>query len=80
MEISPECHEAHVEDEEALSGETSRPTQIVVCMSKRASERLLKAQYLQCDIGFKRVLGFQEFELAGMDRTNNTSEYYTFQS
>lgn len=42
-------------------------------MSKEGSQRLLKAQYVQSDIGFKRVVGFYEFELAGMDRDANTS-------
>ncbi|KAG6917541.1 hypothetical protein DXG01_002177 [Tephrocybe rancida] len=54
----------------------TQPLRIVICMTRAASHRLLKAQYLQCDIGFKRVVGFQEFELAGMDRTSNSSITY----
>lgn len=46
---------------------------VVVCMSKAGSERLLQAQYVQSDIGFKRVVGFHEFEMACVDRDANTS-------
>jgi hypothetical protein len=42
-------------------------------MSKEGSKRLLQAQYIQSDIGFKRVIGFVEFELASLDRDANTS-------
>lgn len=70
--IAPEDHKKHEEDEEPKSCE-SVSLRIVVCMTKEGSRGLLKAEYLQCDIGFKRVLGFQEFELAGTDRSNNIS-------
>ncbi|KAJ7793448.1 hypothetical protein B0H14DRAFT_2622839 [Mycena olivaceomarginata] len=32
-----------------------------------------KAQYLQSDIGFKRIVGYDEFEISAMDRDANTS-------
>lgn len=46
---------------------------IVVCMSPEGSSRLLRAQYIQSDIAFRRVVGYQEFELATFDREGNTS-------
>lgn len=49
---------------EANIGET--PFRVVVCMLREASRQLLQAQYLQSDIAFKRVVGFQEFELGSM--------------
>lgn len=49
---------------------------MVVCMNKAGSKRLSEAQYIQCDIGFKRVVGFYEFELAAMDRDANTSNFH----
>ncbi|KAG6862844.1 hypothetical protein C0993_001274, partial [Termitomyces sp. T159_Od127] len=71
LEIAPEDQETH-EDDEVIPNEETQPLRIVVCMSPAASHRLLSAQYLQCDIGFKRVMGFQEFELVAMDATSNT--------
>jgi hypothetical protein len=47
---------------------------IVICMKPEASLRLLTSgRHLQSDIGFKQILGFKEFEVAGMDRDANTS-------
>jgi hypothetical protein len=43
-------------------------------MSQEGSERLMSARYLQSDMAFKRVVGFYEFELAAVDRINNTSK------
>lgn len=51
------------------------PFRMIVCMSVEASKALLSAQYLQSDIGFKRVIGFKEFELGGLDPQTRTSEY-----
>jgi hypothetical protein len=62
--------EQHDEDDEKVSDEG---LQIVVCMSPEGSRRIAKAQYIQSDIGFKRVVGFHEFELASFDRDENTS-------
>ncbi|KAG6819960.1 hypothetical protein H0H93_007040 [Arthromyces matolae] len=64
---------AYTDEEVDDDNNNGAPLRIVVCMTPCASHRLLQAQYLQCDIGFKRVQGFQEFELASMDRVNNTS-------
>jgi hypothetical protein len=64
-----DCHE---EDdwEDVKPGDVLR---MVVCMSKTGSQRLIRAQYIQSDIGFKRVAGFYEFEIAALDRDANTS-------
>ncbi|KAJ7100549.1 hypothetical protein C8R43DRAFT_1141295 [Mycena crocata] len=45
----------------------------IICMSPSNSRRLRKAQYLQSDIGFKRIQGYMEFEMASKDRNANTS-------
>ena len=50
-----------------------RGCELFVCMSPEGSRRIVKAQYVQSDIGFKRVVGFHEFELASFDRDENTS-------
>lgn len=63
------------EDEDGIDGK--EPFRYVVCMSPDASRRLLQCQYLQSDIGFKRVAGFFEFEIGALDREggSRTSEY-----
>ncbi|KAJ7262693.1 hypothetical protein B0H12DRAFT_1231133 [Mycena haematopus] len=61
----------HEEDEPAIPDE--KKTRIIICMSPDSSKRLLASQYLQSDIGFKRIIGFDEFEIAAMDRDANTS-------
>jgi hypothetical protein len=35
---------------------------------------LRQAQFIQSDIAFRRVVGFQEFELASLDRVQNVGE------
>jgi hypothetical protein len=60
----------------ADTSDTSEKLRLIVCMTQVGSERLLRAQYLQSDIGFKRVVGMYEFELACVDRDANTSEVY----
>ncbi|KAF8192359.1 hypothetical protein K438DRAFT_1590458 [Mycena galopus ATCC 62051] len=62
----------HEEDEPPNPSHNKR-TKIIICMSPEGSRRLRAAQYLQSDIGFKRIVGFMEFELACMDRDANTS-------
>lgn len=65
-----------LDDTEASDSEKddSVPFRMVVCMFKEASFRLHSAQYVQSDIGFKRVVGFQEFELGGLDPESRTSK------
>ncbi|KAG6847309.1 hypothetical protein H0H93_008916, partial [Arthromyces matolae] len=62
----------HLEDEPSRNGEKG-DINMIICMFKEGSRRLANAQYIQSDIGFKRVVGFYEFELAGFDRDANTS-------
>ncbi|KAF8058004.1 hypothetical protein FPV67DRAFT_1722388 [Lyophyllum atratum] len=62
----------HEEDDHQVSGD-SQDVRFVICMTKEASQRLQDAQYVQSDIGFKRVVGFYEFELACFDRIRNMS-------
>ncbi|KAJ4463942.1 hypothetical protein C8R41DRAFT_898717 [Lentinula lateritia] len=50
-----------------------QPLRIAICMTLEASRRFVKTQYLQSDIGFKRIMGFYEFEVASIDRYSNTS-------
>ena len=60
-------------DEDDSEG-SEKNLRIVVCMSPEGSSRLLRAQYVQSDIAFRRVVGYQEFELATFDRDANTSK------
>ncbi|KAF9243075.1 hypothetical protein BU15DRAFT_86510 [Melanogaster broomeanus] len=61
-------------DEEEDSGDS--PFRLVICMLPENSRRLKEAQYLQSDIGFKRIQGFQEFELGGKDIQSNITLTY----
>jgi hypothetical protein len=65
-----DVHEGDSGDLEGSKG----TLQIIICMSPDASKRLVKASYLQSDIGFKRVVGFYEFEIGALDRDNNASK------
>ncbi|KAF9029442.1 hypothetical protein BDZ89DRAFT_1249203 [Hymenopellis radicata] len=46
---------------------------IVLCMYPTGSQRLLQASFVQSDIAFKRVIGYQEFELAGWESESHQS-------
>ena len=46
-------------------------------MSKKNSIRLSNAHYVQSDIGFKRIAGYQEFELGGLDPSSRMSKIST---
>jgi hypothetical protein len=61
-EISVGTLAIHEDDDPNEMGESLR---IIVCMTKESSRRLLRAQYVQSDIAFKRVAGFLEFEIGG---------------
>jgi hypothetical protein len=63
-------------DEDEDAADRTKSFRVVICMSKQASYRLTKAQYLQCDIAFKRVVGFYEFELSGYDRDAKMGNSY----
>ncbi|KAJ7913928.1 hypothetical protein B0H13DRAFT_1612047 [Mycena leptocephala] len=72
LELDNATLPAHDEDDDQPPT-TDKKTRIIVCMAPDSSARLCKAQYLESDIGFKRIVGFDEFEIAGMDRNANTS-------
>lgn len=53
------------------------PLRIVVCMTPESSRRLARAQYVQSDISFKRVVGFLELAIGGFDRDAQTSKCFS---
>ncbi|KAJ7322001.1 hypothetical protein DFH08DRAFT_818378 [Mycena albidolilacea] len=64
----------HEFDTDPSSGpEPAKNLQLIVCMTPNGSRRLQRSQYLQSDIGFQRIEGFHEFEIAAMDSFANTS-------
>ncbi|KAJ6475966.1 hypothetical protein C8R47DRAFT_1052240 [Mycena vitilis] len=71
LEIEDNDLDHHDDDDDAPTSE--KTTRIIICMAPDSSKRLSRAQYLQSDIGFKRIVGFDEFEIASMDRDANTS-------
>lgn len=71
LELDNDALEEHEEDDQALPED--KVTRIIICMGREGSLRLRKAAYIQSDIGFKRIVGFDEFEMASMDRDANTS-------
>jgi hypothetical protein len=73
LELDDDTLTPHEEDEEAPQS-ADKKTRIIGCMAPDSSAHLQKAQYLHSDIGFKRIMGFDEFEIATMDRNANTSE------
>ena len=60
--------------DEDIGLDSEEPIRIVICMMKEQSRRLAQAKFVQSDIAFKRVVGFKEFELGGMDPENKTGE------
>ncbi|KAJ6479653.1 hypothetical protein C8R45DRAFT_786072, partial [Mycena sanguinolenta] len=65
------------EDEDEIVNKADNRLRIIICMTPEASHRLLSSgRYLQSDIGFRRIVGFKEFEVAGMERDANTSIIY----
>ena len=63
------------QDDDGDEDMDNEPLRIAVCMSQSSSARLLRAHYLQSDIGFKRIVGFKEFELGGLDENSSTSMF-----
>lgn len=59
----------------ADTDDAQTPFRIIICMSKQNSIRLLSAHYVQSDIGFKRIAGYQEFELGGLDQSSRISMF-----
>lgn len=62
----------HEEDTHHQPTDRSSRLRMLICMTPEASAHLLNAQFLQCDISFKRVVGFHEFILVGMEPMSNT--------
>ncbi|KAJ7574202.1 hypothetical protein C8J56DRAFT_1065197 [Mycena floridula] len=71
IEVKAAAVRSHPDDQEKQK-DRQRDLRILVCMFPEASHRLLKAQYFQGDVSFKRVDGYNEFELASLDRDANT--------
>ncbi|KAJ7437910.1 hypothetical protein B0H11DRAFT_1884881 [Mycena galericulata] len=64
------------EEDEDSDADPAVPFRIAVCMTRQGSCRLLKAKYLQSDIAFRRIVGFKEFELGGLERDSRTTIVY----
>ncbi|KIY48068.1 hypothetical protein FISHEDRAFT_43953 [Fistulina hepatica ATCC 64428] len=64
---------SHIEDNNIPTDgiEADNTLRIAVCMMPEGSRRFLRAQYISCDISFKRIVSWYEFELAAMDRDAN---------
>ncbi|KAJ7508004.1 hypothetical protein B0H11DRAFT_2218004 [Mycena galericulata] len=79
VDIDPADEQAMNEDQDDndelnVKDKKDSKLRIIICMTPEASRRLRSSgQYLQSDIGFKRIVGFKEFEVAGMERDANTS-------
>ncbi|KAJ7812157.1 hypothetical protein B0H14DRAFT_2818292 [Mycena olivaceomarginata] len=75
IEMDP-SHEDDDDDEIREIAKDGR-LRIIICMTPEASRRLISSgRYLQSDIAFRRIVGFKEFEVAGMERDANTSIVY----
>ncbi|KAK0217201.1 hypothetical protein IW262DRAFT_1276467 [Armillaria fumosa] len=60
------------DDEEGpLSGSEDDCFRLIVCMLLECSQDFHKAKWVQCDISFKRVPGWNEFELVSVDHETN---------
>ncbi|KAJ7122723.1 hypothetical protein C8R46DRAFT_1238174 [Mycena filopes] len=69
-------HDQNDEEDEDPESDPGIPFRIAVCMTKEGSRRLLRAKYLQSDIAFRRIVGFKEFELGGLERDSRTTIVY----
>ena len=54
-------------------GNTGETYRFVICMTPAQSWQLLRADYIQCDIAFRRVVGYEEFEIGAWDFEKNIS-------
>ncbi|KAF7969704.1 hypothetical protein HWV62_26160 [Athelia sp. TMB] len=77
-EISLDGMPVHEEDEfdYEMLADLRRTLRLIVCMTPAQSRRLSRAQYIQSDIAFKRVAGFLEFEIGGLDNNSQTAVTY----
>ncbi|KAJ6580688.1 hypothetical protein B0H19DRAFT_1328776 [Mycena capillaripes] len=77
VDLDADLFSAHPEDEPNLMAR-SNCLRFIVCMGWEGSDRLQKCQYVQSDIGFKRVVGFYEFELGGWEHDAHTFSAVVF--
>ncbi|KAJ7161781.1 hypothetical protein C8R43DRAFT_947296 [Mycena crocata] len=57
------------EEDEDIMHPKDNLVRIIICMAPEASRRIfLSGRHLQSDTSFRRIVGFKEFEVAGMDR------------
>jgi hypothetical protein len=71
----------HEEDDPVTDGD-DKDVRIVICMTRQGSWRLRATSYAQSDMAFSRIAGYHEFEIASVDRINNTgmSDSESFQT
>src|ERR1700676_3713685 len=50
---------------------------IIIYMTKESSHQLLHAQFMQSDIAFKRVAGFLEFEVGGLNQNAKIGFFFS---
>ena len=60
------------DDPEDCDGGVGNIICVIVCMTPVNSQRLLRAQFVESDIAFKRVSGFLEFEIGGLENGSRT--------
>ncbi|KAG6818895.1 hypothetical protein H0H93_000513 [Arthromyces matolae] len=65
------------DDEDDAEDDVSDLFRVIICMTPEGSRLLSQAHFIQSDIGFKRIIGFQEFELGGLDMHSRTSIVYS---
>ncbi|KAF7303458.1 hypothetical protein MIND_00574600 [Mycena indigotica] len=73
FDLSQEAYIRYVEELPESRASTFR---IAICMAPESSRLLLNAKFIQSDISFRRIAGFKEFELGGLDADSRTSVVY----
>lgn len=71
----PSLTQVREEEDQNESRISEAPLRVIVCMLKENSHRFLNEKYIQSDIGFKRIVGWKEFELGARDSITRISEY-----
>ncbi|KAF7327180.1 hypothetical protein MKEN_00295100 [Mycena kentingensis (nom. inval.)] len=75
MELPPDSVASRGENDE--DDDPAVPFRIIVCQHREASEHLLRAKFVQSDISFRRVAGFLELEVGGMNADSRTMLGYS---
>lgn len=65
-----------LEDMDKLKEGPDDTFRFILCMMPESSHELLNAQFVQCDISFKRVVGYKEFELVSFDVAAGTGKTF----